>query len=342
MGRIQILDGGLGTSLVDKYDVSFDDATPLWSTHLLITGRETLLACQRDFVQAGVDVLLTATYQASIEGFARTKTSEHPGGIPKSAIGSYLRVAVDVALQAAEGHDATKIALSLGPYGACMTPGQEYSGRYDEAHDSEESLYRWHLERMNLFVETEGLMERLHIVAFETIPRVDEIRAVRRAMASCGATLPFWISCVFPGEDDLLPDGSTVDQVVEAMLDPTVQGLVPWGIGINCTKLSKLPRITQSLESSVRKMRSQNRISSWPSLVLYPDGANGKVYNTTTKKWELSDSLVKEQSKTPWAPRLASLAKDLRDAGDFESILIGGCCKTSAEDIAALIDEVKT
>ena len=297
MSPIQILDGGLGTSLVDRYNVSFDDATPLWSTHLLVDDQDTLLLCQRDFVQAGVDVLLTATYQTSIEGFARTKTREYPNGIPKSAIGSYLSGAVDIALKAAKGYEKTKLALSLGPYGACMIPSQEYSGKYDEAHDTEESLFQWHLERLNLFTASEGLMERLHMVALETIPRVDEIRAVRRAVAACGITLPFWISCVFPREDDVLPDGSTIDQVVEAMLDPIVKVPVPWGIGINCTKMHKLPRLVRTLESSVRQMLSQSRIPPTPSLVLYPDGINGKVYNTTTKKWELSDALIRAQSK---------------------------------------------
>ena len=297
MGRIQILDGGLGTSLVDKYDVRFDDSTPLWSTHLLVDAPNTLLSCQRDFVQAGIDVLLTATYQTSIEGFARTRTREYPNGIPKSAIGPYLSGAVDIALEAAKGHKEVKLALSLGPYGACMIPSQEYGGRYDEAHDGEESLYLWHRERLNLFCETEGLMDRLHMVAFETIPRVDEIRAVRRAMAACGVTLPFWISCVFPREEDVLPGGSAVDQVVEAMLDPGVKGPVPWGVGINCTELHKLPRLVRAVESSVRQMLSLGRISAMPSLVLYPDGVNGKVYNTTTKQWELSDALVRAQAE---------------------------------------------
>ena len=307
MSRIQILDGGLGTSLEDKFDVKFDDTTPLWSTHLLVDGQDTLFLCQRDFVQAGVDVLLTATYQTSIEGFACTKIPEYPNGIPKLAIGSYLGGAVDIALEATKGHEKTKLALSLGPYGACMTPSQEYSGKYDEAHDAEESLYQWHLERLNLFMETKGLMERLHMVAFETIPRIDEIRAVRRAVASCGITLPFWTSCVFPREDDVLPDGSTVDQVVEMMLDPAVKGPAPWGIGINCTKLDKLPRLVRSLESGVRQMLSQGRILSAPSLVLYPDGTNDEVYNTTTKKWELSDALIRAQSKVcPLARVLSS------------------------------------
>ncbi|KZL75687.1 homocysteine S-methyltransferase, partial [Colletotrichum tofieldiae] len=154
-------------------------------------------------------------------------------------------------------------------------------------------------------------MGHLHMIALETIPRVDEIRALRRAIASCNISLPFWISCVFPGDEDVLPDGSTVDQVMEAMLGRAVEGPAPWGVGINCTKMDKLPRLVRALELSMKKMLSKDQVYSRPSLVLYPDGMNGKVYNTTTKSWELSDALVALQSKTPWASQLASLAKEI-------------------------------
>lgn len=141
MASIQILDGGLGTSLQDHYSINFDSTTPLWASHLLISDPTILQSCQTDFGTAGVDVLLTATYQVSPEGFARTKTAEYPNGIPRHAIGRFLRTAVEIA-ERAKVQDSTKIALSLGPYGACMIPGQEYSGAYDAAHDDEESLYR--------------------------------------------------------------------------------------------------------------------------------------------------------------------------------------------------------
>ncbi|GAW16715.1 hypothetical protein ANO14919_061520 [Xylariales sp. No.14919] len=342
MTPIKILDGGLGTSLVDKYDVVFDEATPLWSTHLIIDGQDTLQACQRDFVQAGADVLLTATYQTSIEGFARTKTPRHPDGISKPEIGPYLSGAVDVAAKAARGRGEVQLALSLGPYGACMVPSQEYTGDYDAAHGTEEALYQWHLERFRLFAETEGVLERVQMMALETVPRIDEIRALRRAVAACGIALPFWVSCVFPRDDGSLPDGSTMVQVVEAMLDPSVEGPVPWGIGINCTKMQKLPGLVRTMGSSVRQMLSQRRIPSAPSVVLYPDGVNGKVYNVTTKRWELSDDLIKAQSKTSWASELARFAKDVRDTGIFSSVLVGGCCKSSAADIAVLRHELES
>jgi homocysteine S-methyltransferase len=287
MASVQILDGGLGTSLQDQYGVSFDSTTtPLWSTHLLVSDPTTLHACQKDFGTAGVDVLLTATYQVSPEGFARTKTAEYPNGIPKNAIGQYLRTAVDVA-ERAKVRDSTKIALSLGPYGACMIPGQEYSGAYDAEHDSEEALYRWHLDRLRLFLEAEGdLLSRMQYVAFETLPRLDEIRAVRRAIHDAGITVPFWVACVFPREDDSLPDGSSIEQVVQAAIAPMDDGYVPWGIGINCTKLHKLSGLIEKFGDSVSAVITAGDSSAPPSFVLYPDGTNGEVYNTTTQVWE--------------------------------------------------------
>lgn len=287
MASIQILDGGLGTSLEDQYGVNFDStSTPLWASHLLVSDPTTLQSCQTDFGAAGVDVLLTATYQVSPEGFARTKTAEYPDGIPKDAIGRFLRTAVNVA-ERAKVRDTVKIALSLGPYGACMIPGQEYSGAYDATHDDEESLYRWHLERLRLFTEAEGdLLSRMQYIAFETLPRLDEVRAVRRAIHDSGITVPFWISCVFPREDDLLPDGCEIEQVVAAAVAPMDGGLVPWGIGMNCVKAHKVSSLIEKFGDAVDKAIAVGQVPAAPALVLYPDGTNGEIYNTSTQTWE--------------------------------------------------------
>lgn len=299
MGSVQILDGGLGTSLQDQYGVQFSSTnTPLWASHLLVSDPTTLQACQQDFSTAGVDILLTATYQVSLSGFARTKTPEFPNGIPNSAIGRFLRTAVDV-VERAKVRPSAKIALSLGPYGACMIPGQEYSGIYDVAHDSEESLYQWHLERLRLFVEADGdLLARIQYVAFETLPRLDEVRAVRRAIRDAGIEAPFWISCVFPREDELLPDGSSISQVVRAAVAPMDGGIAPWGIGINCTKIHKLPGLVDKFGACVAEAIEGGQVSAAPALVLYPDGTNGEVYNTTTQTWEKPDEQKEGQRDT--------------------------------------------
>lgn len=287
---ILVLDGGLGTTLEEKYHIRFTSAsTPLWSTHLLLTDQPTLLSCHKDFARAGADIISTATYQVSIAGFASTRTPEWPNGVPLGRIPELL----DDAVSLARGPGTGKVALSLGPYGATTVPSQEYGGVYDEEHRGAPALMAWHLERMSLFAKVPTLWDRVEYVAFETVPRVDEIMAIRQMMEDrklCGR-VPFWISCVFPGEDDVLalPDGTTVDDAVKALLSAKVAGAAPWGIGINCTKVTKLQALVERYESVVRKMVQSGELLGWPSLALYPDGTNGEIYNTTAQIWEMPE-----------------------------------------------------
>lgn len=298
---IQFLDGGLGTSLEDKHGVLFTEATPLWSSHLLLADPDTLRSCQRDFAQVPVDILLTATYQVSVEGFRRTRTASFPDGVPRAEIPPFLDLAVSILEQVKE--PATKVALSLGPYGAVMTPSQEYSARYDNEHDSVEKLFRWHADRIGLFASVPRLDSRVDFIAFETVPRLDEILAIRKlstllASPSADAVvagplgrIPYWISCVFAGADQTLPDGSTVSQVIRALLSLEHSDNPPWGIGINCTKIADLPQLVRMYEISVRLLEEEGHLRTWPSLLLYPDGTNGEIYDTATKTWRLPTGL---------------------------------------------------
>ncbi|KAH7027552.1 Homocysteine S-methyltransferase [Microdochium trichocladiopsis] len=338
---VLFLDGGLGTSLEDKYGVKFSHDTPLWSSHLLVSGeRDVLFACQRDFGHVPVDILLTATYQVSVEAFARTKTPQHPQGIGRADMPTYLEEAVAIAEQAKQ--PSASIALSLGPYGASMIPSQEYSGQYDAAHDSEESLYQWHLDRLQVFTQVHQLANRTAYVAFETVPRLDEIRAIRRLFRPSGEAatrvvenLPprYWISCVYP-ETAALPDGSTIDAVIRALFDPTQGGAVPWAVGINCTKLDKLDAIIRLYEAAITQLVEEEVLPGWPALALYPDGTNGEVYNTETKVWEVQSS--QGSPSLPWATRFASLVEEVRARRQWTNLVVGGCCKASSDDIAEL------
>lgn len=344
---VLIMDGGLGTSLEQKYSCKFDHSTPLWSSDLLVSDPARLERCQADFGRVPVDVLLTATYQVSVAGFAHTRTSAHPDGIPRARIPHYVREAVRIA------HGATtagRIALSVGPYGACMTPSQEYSGAYDDAHSSGEALYAWHRDRMALFAAAvEGCDEarRIGFVALETVPRVDEIVAMRRALAAAATAssgplvaLPCWVSCLFPGDDGCLPDGSSVEAAVRAMLDPA-PAPPAWGVGINCTKVHKLDALLRKYEAAVEKLRGEEGMATeaWPALVLYPDGTNGEVYNTVTQTWESKEEEGAAE-RDPWAKQLAEVVRATRRRGRWRQIIVGGCCMASAEDIAALRAEL--
>ena len=299
--RIYLLDGGLGTTLQDNHSIVFDSSTPLWSSQLLLDSQSTLLAAQSSFADSGADVILTATYQASFEGFALSGVTD------EEEAGRYMRDAVSIAKNSfnarAKSEDEGQVVLSLGAYGAIMIPGQEYTGRYDEKRATVEGLRQWHFSRIEAFFshsnkESDQQKEKIEcwnnvsLVAFETLPLLKEVEAVRKVMGDVSNLLKgddqkgFWVTCVFPGEGNRLPDGSSVKEVVKKLLEKREGSAVPMGIGLNCTKILKVEELVLEFETAVRQMVNSGETDEWPALVLYPDGTNGEVYNTTTKVWE--------------------------------------------------------
>ncbi|KAM3074392.1 AdoMet-homocysteine methyltransferase [Clarireedia jacksonii] len=308
-----LLDGGLGTTLEAQHSCHFTQSTPLWSAQLLIPayhptptsppGPSVLLSAQQSFVSVGADILLTATYSASFEGFARSGFDVAAGGKDREDAERWMRGAVGIAEDAilsaalaAEGEPARKeemkmllmkkkkkqIALSLGAYGAVMSPSQEYAGKYDAEHQGLEQLRDWHRERIEVFRKDERCWGKVDVLAFETLPLGVEVRSVRRVMGDLlrlengERGKRFWISCVFPGlEGDerwRLSDGSEVKDVVDAMLGRREGEAVPWGIGLNCTKVEKVERLVREFEREVGNLRDSGVIEEWPGLVIYPDG----------------------------------------------------------------------
>ena len=245
---IHLFDGGLGTTLESPpYEIKFTStSTPLWSSHLLTTpsGQEILLDIHRKFLRAGSRVIGTATYQASFEGFAKTRKEE--GGEEgffrdEEEVAKLMRDGVRIVRRAIEmesassasSRSATKggtkplCALSLGPLGATLIPSTEYSGLLPPELGNIDALTKWHLHRLRVFFPTGSTdTETPDIIAFETLGRIDEIYAVRNAVAEIqrhhgGNMPPFWISCVFPGEmgeKGKICDGNDVEKVVEAMV----------------------------------------------------------------------------------------------------------------------------
>ncbi|CRL19423.1 Homocysteine S-methyltransferase [Penicillium camemberti] len=333
--EILILDGGLGTSLIRKYNVKFNDGTPLWTSHLVLSDRETLLRCQRDFGNLPVDIMLTATYQISTEAFAKTRTKEFPSGIPSTHIPDIINDVVRVAEEAKQ--NTAKLALSVGPYGAIMNPSQEYSGEYDQAHSSMESLHAWHTERLKLFTGITDIRSRLGYISFETLPRSDEIKATRKALDDTVelAGIPFWTTCVYPDDKMTLPSGESVREAVDAMLNPKVAKATPWGVGINCTNVWKLDKLLREYENAISDMIREGQVQQWPALVLYPDGVNGEKFNYDTMRWELPED-ERYTIKTPWEEQVAQVVRATQDRGNWPQIVVGGCCLSTSDTIGRL------
>ncbi|KUJ22801.1 Homocysteine S-methyltransferase [Mollisia scopiformis] len=340
---IILLDGGLGTLLTSPPHLqTFNHSTPLWSSHLLLSSPSTLLSAQSSFATSGADVLLTATYQVSFEGFANTA----PGYAAKDAE-RYMRSAVGIARQAlseGRGKGMGKLALSLGAYGATMVPSSEYSGVYDSSHSSITQLRDWHFKRLEVFLplkeeeeERRECWRNVDLLAFETVPRIDEVFAVREAVfMSMGRAeeRPFWISCVFPGEENRLPDGSSLREVVRAMLGRREGASRPMGVGLNCTKVGKVDGLVREFEDALKDLGEDGR---GVSLVIYPDGTRvGERYNTVTQRWEVDEEARKGGQEKEWDEEVFGIVIRARERGVWESIYVGGCCRVGPEEIGKL------
>ncbi|KAH7363877.1 Homocysteine S-methyltransferase [Rhexocercosporidium sp. MPI-PUGE-AT-0058] len=372
---ILLLDGGLGTTLADQHGCTFAIGSRLWSSTLLFTDPNTILAVQSAFVEAGADVLLSATYQASFEGFAGTVTNFGEGeedvddgigrGIGEMEAAMFMRSGVGIARKAFASSSRKdekgrgKVALSLGAYGATMVPSQEYSGKYDEERMTVSGLKEWHLKRLKAFMPSSATgvgggrsnsleeQERrkcwadVDLVAFETLPLLEEITAVRAVMGELELEAEgmgkvrkeFWISCVFPGEGMGLPDGSQVRHVAEKMLEVEEGLSVPMGVGINCTKVGKLEALILEFERGIGELVERGE-AEWPALVIYPDGTDGEVYNTATKEWVKSE--VGNSSGVSWDETVFGIVDRARKRRFWKCIIVGGCCKTTPDDISKL------
>lgn len=260
---------------------------------------------------------------------------------------------------------SVKIALSLGPYGASMTTAQEFTGFYpppygpkafspsekntnafddDDERDAKEreaqrALEEFHFQRLKVFADDPDSWEGIDLIAFETVPLVREIRAIRGAMRRLLYITPiisksWWISTVWP--DGRYPEESTpggerlgVEEVVSALLSDAQGTPAPDGIGVNCTDLKHLGVIIKGIRDNVMLIRPNLK----PFLVLYPNG--GITYDTVNRSW-VGESPVASEQRAIWAKRLASIGKEEQESGVWTFVAIGGCCKTGPEHIEEL------
>ncbi|MFF3552307.1 homocysteine S-methyltransferase [Streptomyces tsukubensis] len=175
-----VLDGGLASRLEEQ---GSDLSGELWSARLLTEDPGRIEAAHRAYVRAGARVLITASYQASYEAFARR-------GLTRTEAGRLFARSVRLARAAAEETaDEVWVAASVGPYGAVLADGSEYRGRYGL---TVRELERFHRPRVEALAAADP-----DVLALETVPDADEAEALLRAVEGCG--VPVWLSYTVSG-----------------------------------------------------------------------------------------------------------------------------------------------
>jgi homocysteine S-methyltransferase len=285
-----VLDGAMATELERR---GADLSGGLWSARVLSENPMLIGEVHRAYVRAGADIATTATYQASLEGFARA-------GVPEAAARRLVRLAYELA------RDATPpdgiVATSVGPYGAVLADGSEYSGDYGL---SEAELVRFHAQRLPLLAEPD-----VELFACETIPSLVEARALVTALREAPDT-PAWLS--FSARDtSSISDGTSIVECAR-LLDRHDHVVA---IGVNCTP-------TELISPLIREIRS----ATDKPIVVYPN--SGETWDSDSGSW----------SGRSAAPDFGQLSERWYDAG---ARVIGGCCRTGPDSIAAITRQLGT
>jgi len=293
---VVILDGALATELERR---GADLRDPLWSAKVLLEAPALIRSVHRDYFEAGADVATTATYQASFEGFERR-------GIDGRRAEALMRLGVSLALEARDAfwsersHRADRlrplVAASVGPFGAMLADGAEYRGGYGV---SDAVLTAFHRPRMEVLVQSGA-----DLLACETLPSLHEALLIAQLLQQFPRAWA-WIS--FSCRDgEHTCEGQRIGECV-ARLNEFPQVV---SVGVNCTP----PQFMSSLLARMRDHTDK-------PLLVYPN--SGERYEPVAKRWLGHAD----------AAGFASQARHWYEQG---ARLIGGCCRTTPEDIRSL------
>ncbi|MCP4898952.1 MAG: homocysteine S-methyltransferase [bacterium] len=294
-GRKMLIDGGLSTQLEAQGCTLNSD---LWTAELLLSQPQSIVDAHLAYLRAGAECIITASYQASLRGFESL-------GISEQKFEQFLKDSVDLALTATETFlqqdpkiaRTPMVAASIGPYGAALADGSEYSGKYGI---SDEELVNFHKRRLTVLDQTD-----CHILACETIPCIQEARVLHDLLLSTRTDA--WV-CVSCKDGKHLNDGSSIASFAEMFAEhPKVLA-----IGINCTA----PEYVVSLMHEIKQFNHAY-------IIVYPN--LGEMYNAQTKSWSLKNdnyATTFEDSAMKWFEEGASI--------------VGGCCRVNSEHIDAI------
>ena len=298
-----VIDGAMSTAL-EKAGCDLNDK--LWSARVLIEEPAKIRQVHYDYFEAGANVAITASYQATEAGFRER-------GIDSEAAYDLIAQSVTLAKQARTDSLARNpdkdpksllVAGAVGPYGAYLANGAEYTGDY-RLSDSE---YRaFHRLRMKALVEAGA-----DFLAVETQAKLDEVKVILEMMEEFD--IAAWVTFTLK-DSGHIADGTPIEQAAEVCGNhPLVDAF-----GINCVKREMVFDALKRISSVTDK-----------PMIVYPN--SGETYDPTTKTWHHPVS----------SPGWENFISKWKSMG---AVCLGGCCRTLPSDIvqiAALMKQAGT
>uniref|UniRef100_A0A6M2F8K8 Hcy-binding domain-containing protein n=1 Tax=Populus davidiana TaxID=266767 RepID=A0A6M2F8K8_9ROSI len=309
-GGVAIIDGGLATEL-ERHGADLND--PLWSAKCLLTSPHLVREVHLDYLEAGADIIITASYQATIQGFKAK-------GFSSEESESLLRKSVEIACEARNIYydrcqkgspDSNNgrvlkqrpilVAASIGSYGAYLADGSEYSGNYGDAITLE-TLKDFHRRRVQILAESGA-----DLIAFETVPNKVEAQAYVELLKEEDIKIPAWFSFNSKDGVSVVSGDSLLDC---ASIAESCKNVV--AVGINCTP----PRFIHELILSIKKVTTK-------PILIYPN--SGESYDGKRKEW-VQNTGISDQDFVSHVNKWCEIG----------AALVGGCCRTTPTTIRAI------
>lgn len=300
LAKFRVLDGGMASELEF---LGADISGPLWSAHVLEDSPEKVVTVHRAYLQAGADILLTAGYQVSRQGYAEF-------GLDSSRADAALLRSVELACEARASFPGREIliAASLGPYGAALHNGSEYHGNYNCTFAE---LVHFHQDRIAVLAESDA-----DLLAFETLPSLEEARAIGEALAPW-PDIAAWFCFNSPDHRAKSLQVAHGEQLRDcagqaAGFPQTV------AVGINCTQ-PKWPKLL---------IPELQRASDKP-IVVYPNSGEG--WDPESRCWIQTPGTASEAA-------FGNLAAEWLAEG---ASIVGGCCRTRPAHIRRVAEAAR-
>ena len=228
-----LVDGGLSTALEELGE---RPAGLLWTAATLVDRPEVITAAHRLYVEAGADVIISASYQASEAGFVSAGLS------PASA-----RRLLAGTTEVARASGAPLVACSIGPFGACLGDGSEYHGIYAATW---KEVRDFHRARLEVLVPTGP-----DLFAIETIPTLIEAAIVVEELRKL-TSAPAWLT--FSCSDETHTCGGDVLAEAALQLAPALNA-----VGVNCTAPRFVEPLLRSIDVDLPLVAYPNHGAQW-------------------------------------------------------------------------------
>lgn len=283
-----LIDSSMSTGLEER---GLKLNSNLWTAAAIKSNEDLIVDVHKKYFDAGSSMTTTNTYQASVPGLVEAGYSED------EAI-TLIKKAVELADRGrneSTKHNPKWLLGGIGPYGAFLANGSEYTGDYSLT-DAE--YIAFHKGRIKAMVEA-----GIDVLILETFPNINELKVITKYTKQFN--IPVIVSVSLKNKAHLA-DGSSLIEIA-AFLESQEHVIA---YGLNCTK----PQLVTPALNVLKQSHPDHK-----PFIAFPN--SGATYNPSIKEWNHDDLSFDEFDKliVEW------FNLDLKFVG-------GCCCMTEAQE----------